>query len=182
MRESPSVVSASMDLQLGGVLLANMLVGWLDGDRESSFFAEAADEYHDQRATPEQDRLCVCASVDAGAGSPPSGEHGAPVCPAGESPGNGMERADGSSTGSGPGQVRSADSRTGGFQDSGSGCFDGEGWRGFCAGSIATGPLEFRLASIAGTVRSHRYAGDRRRWLLQPGRFQRWPGVDRKSG
>ena len=43
----------------------------------------------------------------------------------------------------------------------------------FCAGGLATGALEFRLASFAGTVRTDRYAGDRRRWLLQPSRFQR---------
>jgi len=33
------------------------------------------------------------------------------------------------------------------------------------------------LASFAGTVCTDRYAGDRRRWLLQPGRFQRRASV-----
>jgi len=73
MGESPAAVHALVDMELGSVILANMLAGWLDGNRESSFSVEAADEYHDQRATPEQERLCVCASVDAGA-SPPHQE------------------------------------------------------------------------------------------------------------
>src|ERR1019366_4287145 len=173
MSESAAAFHALVDVELGGALLANMLAGWLDGDRQSSFSVEAADEYHDQRATPEQDRLCVCAPVDPGAGPSPPGEHRAPICPEGEGPSIGLERFDGSDSGPGPGQVRSTDNGTGGFQNSGSGSLHGAGGRGFCAGSIAIGALEFRLASLAGTVRTDRYAGDRRRWLLQPGRFQR---------
>ena len=44
MSELPSAVYAPIDVELGGVLLANMLVGWLDGDPESSLFVEVADE------------------------------------------------------------------------------------------------------------------------------------------
>src|SRR5271163_2641895 len=163
MSELPAAVHALVDVELGGVLLANMLADWLDGDGESSASVEVADEYYDQRATAEQNRLCVCASVDAGTGPSPSGEHRTPVCAEGESPGFG--------------QVRSADSGSGGFQDSGSGSFDGAGGCGFCPGGFATGALEFRLASIAGVVCANRHAGDRRRWLLQPGRFQRRTSV-----
>ena len=93
MGESTAAVHALVDMELGSVILANMLAGWLDGNRESSFSVEAANEYHDQRATPEQERLCVCASVDAGASPPPSGEHRTPICPEGEGSGTGLERA-----------------------------------------------------------------------------------------
>ncbi|HUV96550.1 MAG TPA: recombinase family protein, partial [Acidobacteriaceae bacterium] len=55
---------------MGGAFLANMLADWIDGDRQSLFSVEAADEYHDQRTTAEQDRLCVCAPVDPGCYNP----------------------------------------------------------------------------------------------------------------
>src|ERR1700677_208709 len=181
MSESSAAARALFDVELGGMILANMLAGWLDSNQESSLPVEAADEYPDHRATPEQDRLCVCASVDAGAGPSPSGEHGAPVCSAGDGLGTGLERADNSDSGRGSGQVGSADRGSGGFQDSGSGSLDGAGGRSFCAGGFATVALEFGLASIAGAVCTDRYAGDRRRWLLQPGRFQRWPAVGIKG-
>src|SRR5580692_1037996 len=174
MSESTATVHVPIGVELGGAVLANMLACWLDGDRESSFSVEVADEHHDQRATPEQDRLCVCASVDAGAGPSPSREHGAPVCTERESTGHGLERAVGSDFGRGPGQVGSADNGAGGFQDSGSGSLDGPGGCSVCAGGLATGAFEFGLASIAGAMCTDRYAGDRRRWLLQPVRFQRW--------
>ena len=61
MSESLAASHVPIDVELGSALLANMLACWLDGDRESSFSLEVADEYHDQRAAPEQDRLCVCA-------------------------------------------------------------------------------------------------------------------------
>jgi hypothetical protein len=76
---------------------------------------EVADEYHDQRATPKQDRLCACASVDV-----------AQVCHHQEST---------------PGQVKSTDTGPGGFQDPGSGSLDGAGGHGVCAGSLAIGDV-----------------------------------------
>jgi len=175
MSESLAAALVPIDVELGGAFLANMLACWLDGDRKSSFSLEVADQYRDQRATPEQDRLCVCTPVDAGAGPSPSGEHGAPVCAEREGLGVGLERSVGSDSGPGPGQVRSTDNGPRGFQDTGGGSLDGASGRSVCAGSLATGALEFRLASIAGVVCTDQYAGDRRRWLLQPGRFQRWP-------
>jgi hypothetical protein len=63
------------------------------------------------------------------------------------------------------------------FQNIGSGSLDGAGGCGFCVGGIAAGTLESGLASIVGIVCTHRYAGNRRRWLLQPGGFQRRPSV-----
>src|SRR5260370_5269928 len=181
MSEPPAAGRALSDVESGGVLLANMLAGWLDANGESSFSVEVADEYHDQRAAPEQDCVCVCASVDVGAGPSPSGEHRARVCAASESTGHGLERAVGSDAGPGSGQVRSTDNGSGGFQDFGRRSLDGAGGCSFCAGGFATGALEFRLASIAGVVCTDRYAGDRRRWLLQPGRFQRRAAVGLKG-
>ena len=64
MSETSAAVHVPIDVELGGGFLANMLVAWIDGDRQSSFSVEAADEYRDQRATAEQDRLCVCAPVE----------------------------------------------------------------------------------------------------------------------
>src|ERR1700677_2990232 len=184
MSESPATVHSSIDVELGGAFLANMLTCWLDGDRESSFSLEVADEYHDQRAPPEQDRLCVCAPVDAGAGPSPSGEHGAPVCAERESPAIGLERFDGSDSGPGSGQVRSTDYGAGGFQDSGSGSLDGTGGGGVCGGGLATSAFELGLASIAGVVCTDRHAGDRRRWVLQLSGFQRrsFIGIKRDNG
>src|SRR5271156_6807318 len=51
MSEPPVAVHALIDVESGGVLLANMLAGWLDANGESSFSVEAADEYHDHIAT-----------------------------------------------------------------------------------------------------------------------------------
>src|ERR1017187_8219337 len=139
MSEPPVAVRALIDVESGGVLLANMLAGWLDANGESSLSVEAADEYHNQRAASEQDCVCICASVDAGAGSSPSGEHGAPICSAGEGTGHGLERAVGSDFGRGSGQVGIADNGAGGFQDSGSGSLDGAGGGRFFAGSFGAG-------------------------------------------
>src|SRR5260370_10275190 len=142
MSESLAAAHVPIDVELGSAFLANMLACWLDGDRESSFSLEVADEYHDQRAASEQDRLCVCAPVDDGASPSPSGEHGTPVCAERESPAIGLEQFDRSDSGPGSGQVRSADNGPRGFQDSCSGSFDGTGGRSVCAGSFATGALE----------------------------------------
>src|SRR5579872_863431 len=109
MSELPTAVHGPIDVELGGAFLANMLACWLDGDRESSFSVEVADEYHDQRAAPEQDRLCLCAPVNVGAGPSPSGEHRAPVCSERESPRTGLEQCGGPDSGPGSGQIRSTD-------------------------------------------------------------------------
>src|SRR5215472_9717363 len=93
MSESLAALHAPIDVGLGGVLLANMLAGWLDGDPKVLLPGEAADESQDHRTPPQQTGLCVCSSVDAGTSPRPSREHGAPVCPAGESTGTGLERA-----------------------------------------------------------------------------------------
>jgi hypothetical protein len=177
MSESLAAPHPLIDVGMGGMLLANMLAGWLDGNPNDSSPVEAADESSDHGASPEQSGLCVCASVDTGASPSPSREHGASICPARESAGTGLERAGDPHSGPGSGNIRGTDNGPGGLQDARRGSVDGPGWRSVCLGGLAVGALEPRLASIAGVVRAHRNPGDRRRWLLQPGRFQRRPSL-----
>src|SRR4051794_25681891 len=101
MKQSRALLHAPIDVEFGGVLLANMLAGWLDSISKISSPVEAADESPDHRTSPEQTRLRVCASVDAGASSPPSREHQSSVCLARESAGNwvGTSRRSAFSTG-----------------------------------------------------------------------------------
>src|ERR1035438_718164 len=181
MSEWSSIPHGLIDVEAGGVLLANMLAGWLDENRESSFSVEAGDEFRDQRTTPEQDSLCICAAIDAGPGAPSSGEHGAPVRTPAEGFGTGLEGAFGPSAGPRSWEVGSTDRGARRFQDASGGSFDGPGRGCLCARSFAAGALESGLASIAGTVRTQQYVGDRRRWMLQPSRFQRWPAVGIKG-
>src|SRR2546426_6149440 len=173
MRESPPALLAPIDVGLGGVLLANMLVGWLHADPKLLPTGEAADESQDYRTPPQQTSLGVCSSVDASTSPPPSREHGAPVCPAGESAGTGLERAGDPHSRPGSGDVGGTDNGAGRLQDIRGGGLDGPGGRGVCVGGLTAGALESRLASIAAVVRTHRNAGDRRRWLLRSGGFQR---------
>ena len=168
-----SSLTVPIDVKLGGVLLANMLAGWLEGNSNFSVTEEAADEPEDYGTPPEQTCLHLSAPVNAGASAPSSGEHGTPVCPAREGAGTGLERASDPHSRPGSGDVRSTSDGAGRLQDPRSGGLDGSGGRGVCIGGVATGALEFRLASIVGVVRAHRNAGDRRRWLLRSGGFQR---------
>src|SRR6266700_997132 len=109
MSQCPAVPHALIEVDAGAVILANMLAGWLDGNRESSSSVEAGDEFRDQRTTPGQDSLCLCAAIDAGPGAPSSGEHGAPVRTPAEGFGTGLEGAFGSDPGPGPWEVRGTD-------------------------------------------------------------------------
>src|SRR5437867_3984368 len=135
----------------------------------------AANELQDHGTTPEQTGLHLCPPVDECPGAPPPGKHGAPVCTANDGVGTGLERISDSHARPGPGHDGDRDDQTGGFQNSGGRCLDGSGGGGVCAGSLATGALESRLASAAGVVRAHCDAGDRRRRLLRSVGFQRRP-------
>src|SRR5215471_13631995 len=87
----PAILHATtINASLGGVLLANMLEGWLDGDPTVLPTVEAADELEDCRTSPKQTGLHLSTSIDAGSSTPPSGEHGAPVCAARD--GAGLDR------------------------------------------------------------------------------------------
>ena len=175
MSEALSAIHTPIDAGLGGVLLANMVEAWLAGNPDCLESVEVADESQDHGTPPQQTGLRVCASVDAGTSSPPSTEHGAPVCPAGESTGTGLERAVDPHSRPGSGDVGGTDNGAGRLQDPGSGSLDGSGGCGVCLGGLAAGALECRLASPAAVVRTHRNAGDRRGRLLRSIRFQRRP-------
>jgi hypothetical protein len=54
MRESLPALLGPIDVGLGGVLLANMLVGWLDADPKLLPPGEAPDESQDYRTPPQQ--------------------------------------------------------------------------------------------------------------------------------
>src|SRR5215217_3511080 len=173
MNEALYPLHVSFDAGLGGVLLANMLEGWLDGDPEVLPTAEVANEPQDCRTSPEQTRLHLFTPVHAGSGTSPSGEHGAPVCTAGESTATGLERIADPHTRSGPGQDWDRNGRAGGLQDPGSGCLHGSSGCGVCTGSLAVGTIEPRLAPATGVVCAHHNSGDRRGWLLRPRGLQR---------
>src|ERR1035441_3584163 len=177
MSETLSALPAPMDARLGGVLLANMLAAWLDGNPEVLSTAETADEPENYRASPEQTGLRLSTTVNAGAGTPSSGEHGTSVCSPSEGGGTGLERVSDPHAGPGLGKDGDRDDCLRGLQDPGGRCFDGPGGRGFCIGSFTAGPLESGLASTAGTVCAHLHAGDRRRRLLRSSGFQRRPSA-----
>jgi hypothetical protein len=60
MRESLPALLAPIDVGLGGVLHANVLVGWLDADPRLLPPGEAPDEFQDYRTSPQETSLCVC--------------------------------------------------------------------------------------------------------------------------
>jgi len=53
MIEALSALPTPIDARLGGVLLANMLAGWLDGNPEVLATAETADEPKNYRDSQE---------------------------------------------------------------------------------------------------------------------------------
>src|SRR5437763_1883368 len=112
-----SSLRVPIDVKLGGVLLANMLAGWLEGNSNFSVTEEAADEPEDYGTPPEQTCLHLSAPVNAGASAPSSGEHGTPVCPAREGAGTGLERASDPHSRPGSGDVRSTSDGAGRLQD-----------------------------------------------------------------
>src|SRR5271169_6751538 len=172
MRQAVSTIPISIDVGLGGILLANMLAAWLDGDPEVLSTGEAVDESQDHGTSPEPTSVHLLTPVDTEPSSPPSGEHGTPVCATREGAGPGLERIPDPHAGSGPGQDGYRNGGTGRLQDLGGGGLDGTSRRGVCFGSLPAGALESRLASAPAVVRPHRNAGDRRRWLLRSGGFQ----------
>src|SRR5437899_564492 len=130
MSAAPTALRAPIDPACGGVLLANMLESWLDHDPSWTAAAEARDESQDSRASPQQAGLHLPPPVDAGASSPPSGEHGAPVRLAREGAGTGLERIPDSHPRPGFGKDGNRDDAAGGLQDLSGRCLDGPGGRG----------------------------------------------------
>src|SRR6266446_6302536 len=173
MSHASASPSAPFDHKRGGLLLANMLSAWLDGEPSGEATAEAVHEPKDRRPSPQPIRLCLPAPVDARPSAPSSGEHGTPVRVAREGAGTGLERSFDPHPRWGPRQVRNADGGTGGLQDVGGRCLDGPSGRRVCLGSLPTFALGLGLASTAGVVCPDPNSGDRRGWLLRSGRFQR---------
>src|SRR5215831_17376517 len=126
MSEAPSSLRAPIDPGRGGVLLANMLASWLDHNPSWTASAEARNESEDSRTSPQQAGLHLPAPVDARSSSPPSGEHGAPVRPAREGTGTGLERIPDSHPRPGFGKDGNGDDEAGGLQDLGGRCLDGQ--------------------------------------------------------
>src|SRR5260370_5775037 len=173
MRLAFSALHTPIDVGLGGVLLANMLVAWLDGNPRILPTGEATDESQDPGTSPERGGIELLTAIDTEPGPPTSGEHGAAVCAAREGTRTALERSLDPYAGSGPRKDGHRDGEAGGLQDLGGGGLDGTSRRGVCVGGLAVGALKPRLASTAGVVRAHRNAGDRRRWLLRSGGLQR---------
>src|SRR5580704_11587866 len=93
MSHAPASSSALFDRKQGGLLLANMLSAWLDGEPSGEATVEAVHEPQDRRSSPQPIRLCLPAPVNARPSTPSSGEHGTPVCVAREGAGTGLERS-----------------------------------------------------------------------------------------
>src|SRR5215475_3637825 len=121
MDASPTVCRAPIETEQVGVLLANMLADWLAENRDQSLSLGVAHEFYDQRAASEQDRLCVCAAIDDGTGTPSSGEHRTAVRSRAEGSGAGLDGACGPDPGSRSGQVGNPDDGAGRLQDTGGG-------------------------------------------------------------
>jgi hypothetical protein len=79
MCQALSAFHVPIDVGLGGVLLANMLAAWLDGNPSVLLTGEATDESQDQGTSSEQTGLHLLTPVDAEPSPPPSGEHGAAI-------------------------------------------------------------------------------------------------------
>ena len=74
MRPAVSALPIPIDVRAGGLLLANMLVAWLDEEALSTG-EEASNEPQDRRTSPEPTSLRLFTPVDAQPSPPPSGEH-----------------------------------------------------------------------------------------------------------
>src|SRR5260370_1514031 len=172
MRLAFSALHTPVDVGLGGVLVANMLVAWLDGNPRILPTGEATDESQDPGTSPEEAGIHLLTPIDTERGPPPSGEHGAAVCAAREGTRTGLERILDPHAGSGHRKDGHRDGEAGGLQDLGGGGLDGTSRRGVCVGGLPVGALKPRPASTAGVVRAPRNPGDRRRWLLTPRRPQ----------
>src|SRR6516162_49735 len=87
-------VSIRWDVELGSLLLANMLSAWLDNQVVGKATEAAAHEPpQDHRASPQPVGLCVPPPVNSRPSASSSREHGTSVCVARESGGTRLERS-----------------------------------------------------------------------------------------
>src|SRR5215469_1063170 len=154
--------SIRWDVEVGSLLLANMLSAWLDNQVVGKATEAAAYEPpQDHRASPQPVGLCVPPPVNSRPSASPSREHGASVCVAGESAGTRLEPSFDPHARPRSGKVGSADSGTGRLQDLSGGCLDGTSGRSVCFGSLPPLALGLGLASAAGAVCAHENSGYR---------------------
>src|SRR5262245_66241873 len=104
MSEAQGVPPASIDVAVGGVLLANMLEGWLHERREIT--PEPTHELEDLRRPSPEAGLHFPEPVDAWPSAPSSGEYRAPICLARESDRLGVERGHDHHPGAASGEAR----------------------------------------------------------------------------
>src|SRR5215469_1439167 len=161
MAMSHALLAASLpfDVELAGLLVANMLSAWLDNEVVGKATETAHEPSQNHRASPQPVRLCLPPAVNPWPSASPSREHGTSVCAARESTGTGLERSFDPHSRWRPGQVRIADGRTPGLQDLGSGCVNGTSGRSVCLGSFPAIALRPGLASAPGAVCSHPDSG-----------------------
>src|SRR5438477_4583255 len=151
--EVPSIETlAALDVPSVGMLIANMLVSWIDAQSSCSTAVENAHEQQDHRVSFEQTRVHIPATVNSGTGTPSSTEYRTSVRVARESTATGLDRGIDSGAGSGPGTLRKTQHRSRRLQDSRSRGVDGSGGCGVRARSIPPCTLERRLGAAAGAV------------------------------
>src|SRR5215831_12831924 len=158
---SHALLAASLpfDVELGSLLVANMLSAWLDNEVVAKATEAAHEPSQNHRASPQPFRLCLPPAINSRPGASPSGEHGTSVCVARESAGTGLERSFDPDSRWRPGQVGSADDTTRRLQDLGRGCLHGTSGRSVCLGSFPAIALRPGLASAPGAVCSHPDSG-----------------------
>ena len=163
------------DFAKAGAILADMVASYLAAGAPP-FNPEGADddELEDCRSTPGAAGLHLHPTVDDGAGPLQPGEHGTPIQSEEQSRVARLERRPDPHPRSGSRPIRECDDQPGRLQSPGRRSGYGPGWSDLFLGSVAAGAIEPGLASPPGTLRHHQYARDRRGWLLQSGRVQRW--------
>src|SRR5260221_14259771 len=165
---------AALDFAKAGAIIANMIESYLAaGVPPSDPEGPDDNDIEDQRPTPVAGSLHLHSPVDAGTSSLQPGEHGAPVQSEEQGRATRLEPGAYPDPRPGSGPVRGADDPSRGFQGPGRRCGDGPGRCDLLLGGVALGALQSGLAPTAGAVRHRANAGDRRGWLLRPGRVQR---------
>src|SRR5664279_2310479 len=163
------ITNHSIDTKAIGCLVANMILDFLKDNR----LEEEGNDIQNSESSQREVGLHLSASVNYGAGTPPSGEHRASVCPEGEGLRAWLGSGNDSGYRFGPGDIRHTNEQPGRFQDPGGRCFSETGWSSVCSGSIPAITFQYGLASITRAVLHYRDPYYRRRRLLQPCRFQR---------
>jgi hypothetical protein len=176
MREKDASACSVIDLQIAGVLIANMLEDWLAAEKSLKPCSEESghDQHQDCRASSAEAGVRLCPAVEPCAGPISSGEHGAAICTPQQSDRTGLEGVADPDSGWRPWPLGCPDDRPRGLQGVGHRRLDGESGRGILAGGFPAGAFESRLASTDRIVCDDGNAGHRRGWLLRTGKLQRW--------